>query len=138
MLFPTCLKWTQCAHPSIHSDPKVFIPLILITYYCLGDQVVVLSLVVGRSGSGSVEKSQVVSCVILPSIHSVSNQSEWQAIEILLFFFQLLSCLVLVLGSFSLTTIIWGSRRCRRRRCRLKLFSSHNYIRSQPPPPTPW
>ena len=92
MLFPTCLKWTQCAHPSIHSDPKVFIPLILITYYCLGDQVVVLSLVVGRSGSGSVEKSQVVSCVILPSIHSVSNQPEWQAIEILLFF-QLFSCL---------------------------------------------
>lgn len=60
MLFPTCLKWTQFAHPSIHSDPKVFIPLILITYYCLGDQVVVLSLVVGRSGSGSVEKSRVV------------------------------------------------------------------------------
>ena len=36
---------------------------------------------------------KVVSCVILPSIHSVSNQPEWQAIEILLFFSN--SCLVL-------------------------------------------
>lgn len=91
MLFPTCLKWTQFARPSIHSDPKVFIPLILIIYYCLGDQVVVLSLVVGRSGSGSAEKSRVV-CD--PAVHPFCQQSTGVAGDRdSPFFFQLLFCL---------------------------------------------